>query len=358
VAGGAGATNKEHRLARPPRCEAGRGGCRDMKIAVLGDGGWGTTLSILLHSKGYSVSLWGAFPDYVSYLDKKRINTKFLPQIKIPRDIEITPSLKDVIYDKELIIFAIPSQYLRAVLKKVKQLDYSRGVIYLSVIKGIETGSLKRMSEVIHDEIGNVRLAVLSGSTIAYEVAKEIPTTAIIASDDKNLRKYLQGIFMTERFRIYTNKDVIGVELGGSLKNIIAIACGISDGLDFGTNTKAAILSRGLVEISRLGYAMGARVATFSGISGLGDLVTTCISPYSRNRYVGEQIGKGKTFKQIIAHMQMVAEGVPTTQSAYALSLKYKVDMPITKEVYSVLYKNKSPEKAVQDLMTREKKEE
>jgi len=329
-----------------------------LNISILGDGGWGTTLAILLHHKGFKVSLWGAFPDYVSYLDKKRINTKFLPQIKIPKDIEITSSLKDVIYDKELIIFAIPSQYLRKTLRRVKQLNFSRDAIYLSVIKGIETGSLKRMSEVIHSVIGNVRLAVLSGPTIAHEVAKDIPTTAVIASYDKNLRKYLQGIFMTERFRIYTNEDVIGVELGGSLKNIIAIACGISDGLGFGTNTKAAILSRGLVEISRLGYAMGARSRTFSGISGLGDLVTTCISPYSRNRFVGEQIGKGKTLKEIRAHMQMVAEGLPTTQSAYALSLKYKVDMPITKEVYSVLYKNKSPERAVRDLMTRERKEE
>jgi len=331
---------------------------RKFNISILGDGGWGTTLAILLHHKGFKVSLWGAFPEYVSYLDKKRINTKFLPQIKIPRDIEITSNLNDAIDDKELIIFAVPSQYLRRVLKRVKQLDYSRDAIYLSVIKGIDTGSLKRMSEVIHDEIGNVRLAVLSGPTIAHEVAKGIPTTAVIASYDKNSRKYMQSIFMTERFRIYTNEDVIGVELGGSLKNIIAIACGISDGLGFGTNTKAALLSRGLVEISKLGCAMGARAATFSGISGLGDLVTTCFSPYSRNRYVGEQIGKGKTLKQIKAHMQMVAEGVPTTQSAYALSLKYKVDMPITKEVHNVLYKNKSPERAVRDLMTREKKEE
>jgi glycerol-3-phosphate dehydrogenase (NAD(P)+) len=214
------------------------------------------------------------------------------------------------------------------------------------------------MSEVIHDELGNIKLAVLSGPTIAHEVAREIPSTAVIASYDKNLRKYLQGIFMTERFRIYTNEDVIGVELGGSLKNIIAIACGISDGLGFGTNTKAALLSRGLVEISRLGQAMGAKVRTFSGLSGLGDLVTTCISPYSRNRFVGEQIGKGKTLKQIKAHMQMVAEGIPTAKSAYRLSLKYKVEMPIIREVYRVLYENKSPLKAVKDLMTREKKEE
>ena len=331
---------------------------KKLDIAVLGDGGWGTTLAILLHQKGFPVTLWGAFANYVSYLKKKRINTKFLPNIKMPKSMEITPDLEKALDGKQLIIFAIPSQYMRTVLKKINQFRYSREVIFLSVTKGIETGTLKRISEVIHEELGNVRLAVLSGPTIAHEVALGIPTTAVIASHDKGLRKYLQNIFMTERFRIYTNDDVAGVELGGSLKNIIAIACGISDGLSFGTNTKAALLSRGLVEISRLGQAMGAKVGTFSGISGLGDLVTTCISPYSRNRFVGEQIGRGKTLSQIKSHMQMVAEGIPTTKCAYELSLRYKVDMPITKEVYLVLYKNKSPYKAVKDLMTRKKKSE
>ena len=345
---------------------------KKINIAVLGDGGWGTTLAILLSQKGFKVNLWGAFADYADYLNKKRLNSKFLPGIKIPRNIEITHNFKNAITDKQLIILAIPSQYLRSVLKKLGKLKYCRDAIYLSVVKGIEIGSLKRMSEVIRDELGNIKLAVLSGPTIAHELATDIPTTAVIASYDKKLRKYLQNIFMTERFRVYTNDDVIGVELGGSLKNIIAIACGISDGLGFGTNTKAALLSRGLVEISRLGLAMGAKPKTFTGISGLGDLVTTCISPYSRNRFVGEQIGKGKSLKQIQKHMQMpacrlpagqagqagVAEGIPTTKSAYVLSLKYKVEMPITREVYAVLYKNKSPLKAVRDLMTREKKEE
>lgn len=329
-----------------------------MRISILGDGGWGTTLAILLCRKGFKITLWGAFPAYVSYLDKKRINTRFLPQIRIPRGIKITPDLKEAIGKQDLIIFSAPSQHLREVLKKVKRLDYPRQAMYLSVTKGIEMVSLKRMSEVIRDEMGNIKLAVLSGPTIAHEVAKEIPTTCVVASRDTALRKYLQGIFMTGRFRVYTNDDVIGVELGGSLKNIIAIACGISDGLGFGTNTKAALLSRGLTETSRLGHAMGARARTFSGISGLGDLVTTCISPYSRNRYVGEQIGKGKSLEQITSRMQMVAEGIPTTKSAYGLSLKYKVDMPITREVYRVLYKNKSPLAAVKDLMTRQRKEE
>lgn len=329
-----------------------------MNISVLGDGGWGTTLAILLSRKGYSVTLWSAFPDYASYLDKKRINVKFLPGIRIPKSIGITHDLKNAVKGREIIIFAIPSLYLRSVLKKYKMAGMSGRQTYVSVIKGIEVGSLKRVSEVIHNELGNIRLAVLSGPTIAYEVAKGIPTTAVIASYDARLRNYLQNIFMTERFRIYTNEDVIGVELGGSLKNIIAIACGISDGLGFGTNTKAALLARGLVEISRLGQAMGAKVRTFSGLSGLGDLVTTCISPYSRNRFVGEQIGRGKSLTQIKSHMQMVAEGLTTTKSAYQLSLKYKVNMPIIREVYSVLYKNKSPLKAVKDLMTRERKGE
>ena len=328
-------------------------------MSVLGDGGWGTTLAILLHRKGYSVTLWGTFADYITHLNKNRINTRFLPGIKIPRDIEITRDLKKAVLGKQLIVLAIPSQYLRRILKKIKRVHrHCPQAIFLSVTKGIEMASLKRMSEVIHDELGAVKLAVLSGPTIAQEVARQIPTAAVIASGDEKTKKHLQNIFMTDRFRIYTNDDVIGVELGGSLKNIIAIACGISDGLGFGTNTKAAILSRGLVEMSRLGFAMGAKTKTFSGISGLGDLVTTCISPYSRNRFVGVQIGKGRPLSRIKAHMQMIAEGVPTSKSAYVLSLKYKVDMPITKEVYLVLYKNKSPLQAVGDLMTREGKEE
>lgn len=329
-----------------------------MKITVLGDGGWGTTLAVLLARKGFKVILWSAFAEYAAYLAEKRINTKFLPGVEIPDGVEISSDLNRAITGRQLIVFAIPSEYMRSALSKIKCLHYSRQAIYLSVTKGIEVGSLKPMSKVIYDELGRVKLAVLSGPTIAQEVAHGIPTTAVIASFSQGLRKSLQNIFMTENFRIYTNDDVIGVELGGSFKNVIAIACGISDGLGFGTNTKAALLSRGLVEISRLGRAMKANVKTFSGISGLGDLVTTCISPYSRNRFVGEQIGKGKTLKQIKSHMQMIAEGIPTAKAAYLLSLKYKVDMPITREVYFVLYESKSPMKAVRDLMTREKKEE
>lgn len=327
-------------------------------ISVIGDGGWGTSLAILLCKKGYKVSLWGAFADYVDYMKRKRINKRFLPGVKIPAQIQLTHSIDEAILGKSIVIFAVPSQYMRGVLCKIKQAGFPENCIFLSVVKGIELDSLKRTSEVIREELGNVKLAVLSGPTIAIEVVKGAPSSAVIASQDENLRKSLQEIVSTKNFRIYTNDDVIGVELGGSLKNVIAIACGISDGLGFGTNTKAALLSRGLAEISRLGHAMGAKAGTFSGLSGLGDLVTTCVSPHSRNRFVGEQIGKGKSLKQIEAHMQMIAEGVPTAKSAYELSLKYKVDTPIIKEVYLVLYKNKSAIKAVRDLMAREKKEE
>ena len=328
-----------------------------LRIAILGDGGWGTTLAVLLSNKGYFVTLWGAFADYTKMMVKTRYNPKFLPGIKIPRQIEITSDIKSAVGDKEIIVLAIPSQYTRLMLRKIVG-SFAKKTIFLSVTKGIEIGSYKRISEVIRAELGPVRLAVLSGPTIAAEVSREVPTTAVVASTNKKIRKIIQAVFSTRRFRLYTNPDVIGVELGGSLKNVIAIACGVSDGLGFGTNTKAAILTRGLAEISRLGKVMGAKLETFSGISGLGDLVTTCISKQSRNRSVGELIGRGKNLKEIFRHMQMVAEGVLTAKSAYALSLKYKIDMPIIKEVYHLLYKNKSPAQAVKDLMTRKSKEE
>ncbi len=328
-----------------------------LSISVLGDGGWGTTLAVLLSSKGYPVTLWGAFEDYSKTMSRTRTNPRFLPGIKIPENIRITPDIGSAVCGKDIIVLAAPSQYTRGVLRKIKG-RFPRKAIFLSVTKGIELKTSMRISEIVHASLGPVKFAVLSGPTIAQEVARGIPTTAVAASGDKRIRKTIQEVFSTERFRVYTNSDVVGVELGGSLKNVIAIACGVSDGLGFGTNTKAAILARGLAEISRLGKTMGARLATFSGISGLGDLVTTCISNQSRNRFVGEQIGKGKTLKQVCSNMQMVAEGVATAKSAYALSLKYGVDMPITREVYRLLYLNKDPLRVVKDLMTRRSKEE
>ena len=328
------------------------------KVTILGDGGWGTTLAILLAHKGFQVCLWGAFEENINRIRKRGVNDKFLSGIRVPSAIKLTSDLSAAITDAQVIIVAVPSQFIRQVVRRIAPLKKA-GIPVVSVIKGIETKTLKRVSEVIYQELGRrVKLAVLSGPTIALEVAQGIPTTAVVAATDKPLAQALQHMFITDRFRVYTNSDVIGVELGGSLKNIIAIACGISDGLGFGTNTKAALLARGLAEMSRLGIVMGAKKETFSGISGLGDLVTTCISLQSRNRFVGEQIGKGKKLKDILSHMNMVAEGVPTAKAGYLLSRKYKVAMPITEQVYNVLYKNKNPLKAVNDLMRREKKQE
>lgn len=232
------------------------------------------------------------------------------------------------------------------------------GKIFVSVTKGIENKTLKLMNELIVEILGNIPLVMLSGPTIALEVANGVPTTIVAASSDIELARAVQTVFSTDRFRVYTNNDVVGVEVGGSIKNVIAIASGISDGLGFGTNTKAALLTRGLVEIVRLGVAMGAKPETHYGLSGLGDLATTCMSSYSRNRWLGEEIGKGKKLKDVLGETEMVVEGVATAKSAHELSGKYKVDMPITQEIYKVLYENKDPKIAVQDLMTRSPKEE
>lgn len=328
-----------------------------LRIAVLGDGGWGTTLAILLSEKGHAVTLWSAFESYAKQLSSSRLNPKFLPGIRIPKEIEITSDIACAVKDKDIAVLAVPSQYMRSVLSRLRGTP-RKNIIFLSVTKGIELKTGKRMSEVVHSELGPVKFAVLSGPSIAQEVAKGIPTTVVAASRSVKIRKAVQKAFSTGKLRVYTNDDVVGVELGGSLKNVIAIACGVSDGLGFGANTKAAILARGLAEISRLGKAMGAKLETFSGISGLGDLVTTCVSGQSRNRFVGEQVGKGRKLSQVCAKMQMVAEGVATTKSAYCLSLKYKVDMPITREVYRLLYFNKPPHRVVTDLMARKNKEE
>ena len=331
------------------------------KITILGDGAWGTTLAILLSEKGYDVLLWGNFPDYLNSLERKRENVKFLPKIKISPEVKFEKNIQKAVNSSNIIILAIPSKYFRQVVKKLKKdgekISFS-GKIFISVAKGIERKTFKRMSEIIKEELPGVCQAVLSGPTIAPEVARKLPAVAVIASSNINIAKKLQRIFSTDFFRIYTSSDMVGVELGGALKNIIAIAAGISDGLGFGANAKAAILSRGIVEIQRLGKKLGAEKRTFWGISGLGDLSTTCISQESRNRTLGERIGKREKLKDILNSMVNVAEGVTTTEAAYRLSKIYSVDMPITKEIYLILYKNKSPQKAIQSLMQRKRKRE
>jgi Glycerol-3-phosphate dehydrogenase len=326
-------------------------------ISIIGDGGWGTTLAILLSGKGHNVTLWGAFPEYVETVKSKRVSAKFLPGVKIPHEVDITSSLNEAVDNKDIIVLAVPSQYMRSVLTRLTPYKLS-GKVFVSVTKGIENKTLKRMSEIAQELLGDIKLCVLSGPSIAHEVVKGSPATLVASSGNSKLAEDIQDVFITDRFRVYTNSDIVGVELGGSLKNVIAIAAGISDSLGFGTNAKAALLTRGLIEMARLGVAMGAKKDTFYGLSGLGDLTTTCISKYSRNHHLGEEIGKGKTLNEALKETEMVVEGVATTESAYELAKNYKVEMPIISEIYKVLYENKDPKKGVHDLMTRSPREE
>lgn len=327
------------------------------KVSVIGDGGWGTTLALYLDNRGYDVCLWGAFPEYTQQMAKKRENIKFLPGIKISKKVSLTSDLSEALNHGDLIVLAVPSQYLSNVLRKIKELDYSNN-LFISVVKGIEMDSLKRMSEIIIEELGSVPLGVLSGPTIASELARGIVTTAVIASKNTALAVQLQKVFHSKLFRIYTNTDVIGVELAGSVKNVIALACGICDGLNLGTNAKAAVLTRGLAEMARLGQALGAKRETFYGLAGLGDLVTTCVNAHSRNRSVGEAIGKGQDVHKLLQSMSMVAEGVATAKAVYHLSKKRQVQMPISQEVYNIIYKGKKAKSALESLMTRSFKPE
>ncbi len=327
------------------------------KISVLGTGGWGTALSIVLHNKGHNVTLWGSTPDYVEHLKKHRENKKYLKGIEIPSDLKITSDIAETQIETDLIVIAIPTPYVRKTIKPFKD-HCLPGTPIVSVIKGIENETLMRGSEILRDVLGEQPIALLLGPSHAEEVARKLPTTVVIACNDIQVAKDIQDIFITERFRVYTNTDVIGVEIGTSIKNVIAIAAGICDGLGFGDNSKAALITRGLAEMTRLGVAMGGQRDTFSGLAGLGDLITTCVSPYGRNRLVGEQIAKGKKLSQILEEMDQVSEGILTTKSVCKLANKYNVEMPITKEIYNVLFEDKDPIKAVNELMVREPKSE
>jgi len=328
-----------------------------MNIAVIGDGGWGTTLAIHLSKLGHSIKLWGAFPDYIKTIKKTRENDKFLSGIKIPAAVDVTSDLREALTQVEVAVLAVPSQYMREVLAKIKECDYSEAR-FVSATKGIENDTLLRVSEIVNETLGDVKICVLSGPSIAYEVAREMPTTVVAASKDLDYAKEIQAAFMSEYFRVYVTTDVVGVELGGSLKNVIAIASGIADGLGFGANSKAAILTRGAQELMRLGVAMGGQKETFSGLSGMGDLITTCMSKRSRNRWLGEELGKGKKPQDIINSTEMAVEGFITAKSARDLAVKHKVDMPIIAEVYNILYHARDPKEAVRSLMTRSAKDE
>jgi len=336
---------------------------------VIGDGGWGTALARLLVGKGHAVRLWGAFPDYIETMRERRENVKFLPGVALPDGLELTGDMAAAVAGADLVVMAVPVQFMRGVLRglvrcyragggQARCLSLRGGTPIVSVAKGIENRTLLRATQVITDVLGRVPVVALSGPSHAEEVARGLPATVTAASREAALARRAQELFMTERFRVYTTRDVVGVELGGAVKNVVAIAAGICDGLGLGDNAKAALLTRGLAEMMRLGVALGARRDTFAGLAGIGDLITTCTSPYGRNRSVGIQIARGRTLREVVGGMEMVAEGVRTTLSVRALARRHRVEMPITEEVYRVLFRGKDPRLAVRDLMQRAAKDE
>ena len=330
---------------------------RRERVTVVGDGGWGTALAVLLAGKGHAVQLWGAFPDYVAAMREQRENVKFLPGVSLPEAIELVDDLAAAVAGADLVVAAVPTQFVRGVLARLGG-AWPRGTPVVSVAKGIENHTLLRPSQIVTDTLGRTPVAALSGPSHAEEVARGLPTTVAVASRNAPLARHAQRLFMTERFRVYTNRDIVGVELGGAVKNVIAIASGICDGLGLGDNAKAALLTRGLAEMIRLGVAMGARRDTFAGLAGMGDLITTCMSPYGRNRSVGVQIGQGRKVKDILAGMEQVAEGVRTTLSVRELARRHGVEMPIADQVCRVLFRGKGAARAVSDLMRRAAKDE
>lgn len=330
----------------------------DKLTAILGAGNWGTTLAVMLAEKGLAVRLWEYRTESARIVQQERENHEFLPGIKLPDGVEVTSDLGRALKDSSVAFWALPSSVLRSVCKQVKP-HLAGGVLQVSVIKGIEAASLLRPSQIIEQELGaGNRLAVVSGPNIAPEIARRLPSATVAAASNREDACLVQELMMSGRFRVYTSDDITGVELGGALKNIIAIAAGIVDGLGMGANTKGALLTRGLAEISRLGVALGARPETFAGLSGMGDMITTCFSPQSRNRSVGQQLAQGRRLPEIIASLAMVAEGVETTRAAHRLAQDRGIEMPITDQMRQVLFQGKPPQDALRDLMGRQAREE
>ena len=330
------------------------------QISLLGDGGWGTALACLLAGNGHRATLWGAFPEITEETRRTRENKRFLPGITIPPGVRLTNDLHDAVETAEMVVFTTPVIYLRSVAEKVAPLLGKRSRPRLiNVAKGIERETLLRGSEIVAQVLGADDVCVMVGPSHAEEVARRLPTTVVAAAKDQEFAREVQRTFTNSRFRVYTGDDTIGVETGAAVKNVIAIAAGICDGLGFGDNAKSALLTRGLAEIARLGVALGARRETFAGLSGLGDLITTCVSPYGRNRRVGVEIGKGKPLDEVLKEIHpMVPEGVWTTRAVCSLADRHGVEMPISRAVYAVLFEGKPPLQAAQELMTRELKPE
>jgi glycerol-3-phosphate dehydrogenase (NAD(P)+) len=326
-------------------------------IGVLGGGSWGTALAILLANKSYNVDIWVRNKEQSLEMDNTRENKRYLPNVKFPDGLNVLSDLEKTIYKKDVILLAVPTHGVREALSNAKDL-INKDQIIVNVAKGIENDSLLRISQIVKEILPENKYAILSGPSHAEEVAINIPTTVVSASDDMKIANYIQDLFITPTFRVYTNPDVIGVELGGALKNIIALGAGISDGLNYGDNTKAALMTRGIFEMSRLGEKLGANPNTFSGLAGIGDLIVTCTSMHSRNRRAGILIGQGKSMDESIKEVGMVVEGIKTTKSAYILAKEYNVNLPITSEIYNVLYKNANAKESVDRLMQRDKKHE
>ena len=327
------------------------------KVSVIGAGSWGSALAVLLANNGHEVTLWTHDPHEIEMLSTKREQVEKLPGVKLPDNIMIEADLKTALTDEDVVVMAVPSPVVRMVAKQMSPF-IKDGQIIVNVAKGIEDVTYKTLSDIIEEEIPNAEVCVLSGPSHAEEVGRGIPTTVVVGAKNKETAEMLQDVFMNKVFRVYTSSDIVGIELGGALKNVIALAAGTVDGLGYGDNTKAALITRGITEIGRLGKKMGAQMETFYGLSGIGDLIVTCASKHSRNRKAGYLIGQGYTMEEAMKEVQMVVEGVYSAKAAKALAEKYDVEMPIVMEVNKLLFENKPASEAVKDLMQREKQGE
>lgn len=325
------------------------------KVGIMGAGSWGTALSLLLHKNGHEVTVWSINAEEVEMLSREREHKSKLPGVKIPEDMEFTTDMEKTVTDKDFVVLAVPSTFTRSTARNMCPF-IKEGQLLVNVAKGIEESTLMTLSEQIEEEIPQANVAVLSGPSHAEEVGRMIPTSVVVGAKTKETAEYLQKMFMNEVFRVYTSPDILGIELGGSLKNVIALAAGMADGLGYGDNTKAALITRGIHEIARLGVKMGGALESFMGLTGIGDLIVTCASVHSRNRRAGYLIGQGCTMQEAMDQVKMVVEGVYSAKAARELAEKYQVEMPIIEQVNRVLFENKAPGEAVRELMLRDKK--
>lgn len=324
-------------------------------IGIIGAGSWGTALAVLLHKNGHKVTVWSILQEEIDMLEKEHEHKDKLPGVKLPEDMAFTTDMESAVKGKDVLVLAVPSPFTRSTSHSMREY-VDEGQIVVNVAKGIEEKSLFTLSQVIEEEMPQAKVAVLSGPSHAEEVGRGIPTTIVVGAKEKETAEYLQNIFMNEVFRVYVSPDVLGIELGAALKNVVALAAGIADGLGYGDNTKAALITRGITEIARLGTAMGGRFETFCGLTGIGDLIVTCASMHSRNRRAGILIGKGYTMDEAMKEVKMVVEGVYSAKAAMALAKKYQVEIPIIEQVNAVLFEGKEAGAAVKELMIRDKK--